>query len=239
MTTENTNTLMLLDPQPKHKAKAQHQSKLNDIKWKLQGRTPEWVQRFLKRHGILLASFVFFFVWTITCVSITRNNTTAEVTERLEAQFAAEMEAYKHELEVQHQAESLLVGDASKQAAIQEVATIMAKSFYGHRNVVTSDNDYYTLGWNEWFRVASGGEFANQKSLHDVVSAPNAYMGYSDDNPTPDNMMAIATKICTDYFDGNWPTTEQFVYLDWSSGKMIARNEYKTTPSTEYWWYGK
>lgn len=239
MTTQNETTLMLIDPISEQSPKQPQLQTNHKPKWEPLLRLPGWLQRFLKSHGILLASVAFLFVWTITCVAITRHNTTIEVTEKLEAQYQAEMETYKRNLEGQHQGENLLVGDASKQAAIQDMATTMAKSFYGHRNVVTSDNDYYTLGWTELFRVASGGEFAGQNSLKDVVSVPNAFMGYSDDNPTPDNMMAIATEICEAYDAGNWPTTEQFVYLDWSSGKMIARNEYKTTPSTEYWWWGK
>lgn len=200
---------------------------------------PSWLRRFIKSHGILLGSLVFLVAWTFTCITVTRHNTTVEVTERLTAEFETQLESYTRSLEAQRQAENLLTEDASKRILIEKAATIMAKSFYGHRNVVTSDNDYYTIGWVEWFRVASGGEFANQTSLEEVISQPNAFMGYTENNPVIETQFNIAKEICTDYFEGRWPTTEKFVYFDWGQGKVIARNDYNTNSRTEYWWYGK
>lgn len=205
--------------------------------------TSDWFNRFIKRHSIAIGAVLFLVVWTASVSAIARHNAIVETTEKLSSQYQAEydakLQAYVRDQEAQQQAARFLTGDASRQAAIDSMAPIMAKSFYGHRNVVTNDDDFRTLGWNELFRLESKGEFAGLTDIQAVVSQPNAYMGFSDDNPVTDHFLALATEIITDYFNGNWPTTEKFVYLDWSSGKMIARNEYNTTPKTEYWWYGK
>lgn len=198
-----------------------------------------WAYRFIKSNGILIMILFFLVIWTTTCVAITRYRVTADVTSQLTAKFELQLETYRQSLEAQKQAGNLLTEDTSKKVVIEAAATIMAKSFYGHRNIVTSDNDYYTIGWVEWFRVASGGEFANQTSLEDVISQPNAFMGYTEDNPVIEAQFNIAKQICTDYFEGRWPTTEKFVYFDWSQGKVIARSDFNTNSRTEYWWYGK
>lgn len=223
-------------------------NKINDILFRIDNLirpiyTSDWFNRFIKRHSIAIGIVVFLVVWTASVSTIARHNAIVETTEKLSRQYQAEydtkLQAYIDSQENQRQAEQFLSGDASRQAAINTAATIMAKSFYGHRNVVTHDDDFRTLGWTELFRVESKGEFAGLNDLQSVVSQPNAYMGYSDDNPITDHFLELATEICTDYYSGNWPTTEKFVYLDWSTGKMIARNDLKTNANTEYWWFGK
>lgn len=234
MTTSKTSSFAsLINRIPKILSKPSTKAKHNS-----KPRTPAWVDSIVKSYGILLMAIAFLALWTLGCILITKHNTTVKVTAKLTAEYEAQMESYQRSWEAYKQAEPLM-GDAPRQNTIKDMATIMAKSFYGHRNVVTSNNDYYTIGWVELFRVASGGEFAYQDTLEAVISQPNAFMGYSEDNPVIEAHFKIAKEICTDYLDGNWPTTEKFVYFDWSQGKVIARNEFATSATTEYWWYGK
>lgn len=203
----------------------------------------DMMHEFKKRHGIML---ILMFAWAASmmlgcCITgvIVRHNTTERVTAEVTTEMRRNFQAYLDQVAQEQQAAAFLSGDASRAAAIQEAKTYMAKSFYGFKDVVTSDNDYYTIGWNECFRASDSGEFRNFNSIEQVVKQKGQYLNYSDENPVVDRLDAIAEEILTAYFNGNWPTTGEYLYLDWSSGKMIARNEYKTDADTLYWWYGK
>lgn len=189
---------------------------------------------------------ILFLAWTVSMVigcsvtgAVVRRNTTERVTAEVTSELRQGFQKYLEELEQERMAASLLKDDESRQAVIQAEATAMAKSFYGHKDVIRTDADYYTLGWNECFRAAGDGEFKNLTTIEAVVSQKGQYLGWNENNPVVEKLYAIALEIVTDYYNGNWPTTDEFIYLDWSTGKMVARNEFKTGPSTEYWWWGK
>lgn len=236
MNAPKTEAVVIINTQNKYK-----HVRINP-NWKPTDKIRWHLRRFIKRHGIAIMMVFWYIIIAVCCSAvtwyITTKRVTREVTETLTAQYNTQLNAYKQDVEARLQSEQLIIGDASRKIAIEEAATLMAKSFYGHRNVVSSDQDYYTLGWVEWFRVVSGGEFATLHSLEDVIKYPNAFMGYSDDNPVIEFQYVIAKDICTAYFEGRWPTTEKFVYLDWSSGQFVARNQYDITSRTEYWHYG-
>ena len=208
------------------------------VRIKLSDRAKFLLRRFWKKNGVAITAIFILWVYSVCLVKHTESRVTKEVTEQVTAEMQAEFDAYLEEQERERQMASFLSDDASRQEAIKSEATAMARAFWGARGVMSSDADYKTYGWTICFRSEpSHPEFPS--NIEAVVSQSGQFMGYDEENPVVDSYYKIAEEIVISYHDGSWPTTDDFIYLDWSSGRMIARNEYRTSYSTLYWWWGK
>ena len=204
----------------------------------LSDRTKAMLRRFWKRNGVAIIALLFFWGYTFGLVKGTEVRVRKEVTARVTAELRAEFEQTLADQERERQMAAFLSDDASKRAMIEAESESIAKAFYGAREVIKSTEDLMTYGWTICFRSEEeNSEFPS--SIEGVVAQKGAFMGYSEDNPVIERYYSVAKEIATAYHDGSWPTTAKFLYLDWSTGKMIARDELKTGPRTEYWWWGK
>ena len=120
---------------------------------------------------------------------------------------------------------------------MEREARLIAQAMDGIKTITEREDDLRTYAWNILFRMSDPGYPA---SVEEVVSQPNQYMGFSENNPVVTNKYRVAMETVEDFYAGNWPTTGKFLYAEWDSkGKVILRDTYLAGRDTEYWYWGK
>lgn len=193
--------------------------------------------RFFRRYGILLIIIFSLCIWTWAIGAIAHHNGVVETTEKLTAQFEAEKAAAVQAAKDEIAASRFISGEESKTLQMEREARAIAKALDGIKGITERDDDLRTYAWNILFRVADPG-YPN--SVEEVVSQPNQYMGYADNNPVVTGKYRIAYEVVESFYAGNWPADSKFLYAEWDAkGKVILRNTYLAGRDTEYWFWGK
>lgn len=232
MTTQNETTLMLIDPISEQSPKP---PKPSIPKPKASFRIPFWLRRFVKEHGILLSALVLLAGWTLITTGITKHNTAIEVTEAVTAERDAYWQQQLEALDQEWRTKTFIKDDESRQIANTHTAEALARAGYGVAGVCKSDDDFRTY-YQTFVNRAHNEAYPSTVEL--CMSQKDQAMGYSEDNPIVERYYKLALEV-VEANDEHWPCTEDFVFVDWSSGRMVARNEYNTGIHTNYWWWGK
>ena len=191
------------------------------------------IGRFFRRNGILIVGILLLIIWTMTVSKISYHNGYEDATIASEALIAEAIQRTKDEIA----ASRFVADDDSKTLQMEYEAREIAKAMNGISSITERDDDLKTYAWNILFRVSNPG-FPN--SVYEVVSQPSQYMGFSDDNPVVLGCYRIAYEVVKDFYNGDWPTTDKFVYAEWDGrGKIILRDTYLAERDTEYWYWGR
>lgn len=189
---------------------------------------------FWKNHFVLIAAVVGLLVWTVAACWITativRNNTTIEVSERVKHEMLGSFQSYTEQMEQQRMAESLLTGDASLQAQIEQDATAAAKLM----NKYKTKRMKQTVLLNAWARMKSG---LYPNTIEAVVSQANQFQFWSDSNPVKADDYQLAYGMLTDLYDGKYPAgfDDSFIYGEWSEDDYVLRNIWEKNSKTVYY----
>ena len=196
-----------------------------------------WLRRFFKKHSILLGAVFFLVVWTLVVTSIARHNAIVDTTEKLSTQYQQEYDA-KLQAYIDEQTQlALESAEAKQQTEMERKATCMARAAYGVRNIASGLSDIRTYYWSMFCREHNKA-FPND--IEQVVSQPNQYMSYSENNPVLEEYYQAALEELETFYNGRWPITDDYVYCGWdSSGHFELRNDFIEGKSTRTWYYGK
>lgn len=151
-------------------------------------------EKFIKDHGILIVVALIGLLMSAAVGVITGTIVRRNTIDEMEHEYRAQMQAYLDQQEQERMAKSIVTGDASRAAAMKEDARAVAKAFYGIRNFIEvyhyDETDLRTYARCMFDRADSNGG-----TIHAVVSAPDQFIGYSDDNPVMDEYYNLALKF--------------------------------------------
>lgn len=195
------------------------------------------LRKFLKKHSILLGAVLFLVLYTLIVTSIARHNAIQETTEELSIKYQAEYDS-KLQAYIDEQTQlALESAEAKQKTEMERKATCMAKAAYGVRKIASGISDIRTYYWSMFCREHNS-TFPND--IEQVVSQPNQYMGYSENNPVLEEYYQAALEELETFYNGRWPITDDYVYCGWdSNGHFELRNEFIEGKSTRTWYYGK
>ena len=203
---------------------SEHKLCLNDV---VKG---ERAQRFIRRNGFLLIALLALVIWTWTTTTIAAHNARVETEERLTAQFELEKAAAVQAVHDEYAAKRFLTGEASRQAAMAEDATWIAKVLYGMKD--NSAQDLRTAVWcvlnrvdNKWY----------PDTVQGVCQQAQQWMGYSSDNPVLTDLKDLALQEVEQWYEGERPVGTEFVYLYWTPAKITLRDNFTDGSTTNYW----
>ena len=188
---------------------------------------------FLRRHGILIILAAALILWTWTVHKISYHNGYEDASAEAEVLVAEAVQKTKDEIA----ASRFVADEESKTLQMEYEARQISKAMDGIKGITEREDDLRTYAWAIMFRVSNSG-YPN--SVQEVVSQPNQFMGFSDSNPVVTAKYRVAYEVVKDFYAGNWPTTDKFVYAEWDAkGKIILRDTYLSERQTEYWWWNK
>lgn len=202
----------------------------NQIRKEAKKMLPVWVERFLKRYGILLLALAVLWCDSYITAVITRHNTTLEVTEQLTAQYetdyAAKLQAYKNE----QAAAQFMSGDKSLQAAMDLESDEIARVI----GTMKTKRMKQTMVWNILVRVDSP---FYPNNVSEVVAQPQQWMFYDEKNPIKDDDKALALEQLKLWHEGRYPAglSASFVYGEWSDNDYVLRDTWEKNSKTNYW----
>lgn len=205
----------------------------------------DWFRDFKIRNGIGL---ILLFVWAasmmIGCITtgvIVRRNTTERVTAEVTSKLRNDFQNYLDQMEQEQKASQFLSGEASKQAAIDELTDKLDNLIATYRqDLGVSEEGAYGVGYCVIARLVTGGWFGS--SIDEVLNKAGQWEGDFKDHPVRNEDTVIARKIATDFYNGIYPDgfTADLVYMKREAdGRVTLRNEYLTGPDTVYWRYTK
>lgn len=193
--------------------------------------------RFFRRNAVLLVGLAVLVLWTWTIGTICYHNGVVDATEQLTEQYEAEIARAVQATKDEIAASQFVADEESKTLQMEYEAREISKAMDGIAGITEREDDLRTYAWAIMFRVSNSG-YPN--SVYDVVSQPNQFMGFSDNNPVVTAKYRVAYEVVKDFYAGNWPTTDKFVYAEWDAkGKIILRDTYLSERDTEYWYFGK
>lgn len=109
-------------------------------------------------------------------------------------------------------------------------ARMMAQLLYGVKD--NNNTDLQTLCWCILNRVDSPG-YPN--TIQEVISQPNQWIGYNENNPVIDNLYNISIAVINYWAEGHRPCDTSFVYMNWSPTLIMLRDSFKENKYTQYW----
>lgn len=114
----------------------------------------------------------------------------------------------------------------------KQCAEIVSKVLYGVKD--NSTDDLRTYCWCVFNRVDNP---AFPSTIEDVVSQPNQWMRYSEDNPVLESIYGVAfEEVCKWFGDGYRPCTNEFVYMSWTPNEIVLRDTFvEKLRETHYW----
>lgn len=192
---------------------------------------------------------VLIFAWAVSlmlgCIItglIVRHNTTERVTAEVTSQLRAGFQDYLNQIEAEQKAASFLTGEASLEAAVDDIAVPMAQVIATYaQEFSVSQEGLYTIGWVFCARYAKNStEFG--KTPQEILEKSQAWEGKVVGHAVRPQDTEIAREIARAFLSGQYPdgyTTALTFFTRETGGKIIARNELLTGPYTTYWWFGK
>ena len=213
----------------------------DEPEWKDEEPKPEWklpvsdrMKEFWKKHAVLIACCAFLPLWTAGSCGITaaivRNNTEVEVTERVKHEMLGNMQSYLDQQEQQRMAESLLTGEASRQAAMDADADWLARL----AGPYATKRMQLTVIWNALVRVANPDY---PDTVEGVVNQASQWMFYKPDNPIRADVRELAMEQLKLFREGRYPAglSNSFVYGEWSATDYVLRDRWEKDSRTCYW----
>lgn len=143
--------------------------------------------------------------------------------------YMTELQVYKEEQRAE--AERLASLPPSVEELRKSDAELLAKVLYGVKD--NSTDDLRTYCWCVFNRV-DNPNYPN--TLEDVVNQPSQWMRYSEDNPVIESLYDLAYSEIVKWQDESIrPTSNEFVFMSWSSSDIVLRNTFENKSSTRYW----
>lgn len=199
------------------------------------------IHEFWRENKVSIVAVSAAIIWTLTSCGITglivRKNTTTEVTAQVTSQLRADFQRYLDEQEEERRASQFLTGDASLQAAIDEMVPIIAEHIAGLRmdRGVTIDGAK-TYIWGVDFTRLDSGKYGS--SIQEVVEGN--VEGYVKGHAVRNEDREIARELVTAYMHGErpdrWRPDLEFAEIN-PDGSVTARNMLFTNSMTKYWGY--
>lgn len=206
----------------------------------------DWFRDFKKQNGIaILIGLVWLASLMLGCIvtgCIVRSRTEKRVTDEVTAELRAGFQEYLDQMEQERRAAEFLTGDASFEAAVEEIAQPMSQV------LATYSQDYgvpqeglLTIGWVFCSRVAKNStEFG--RTPQEILKKDSAWEGKVVGHAVRNQDLELAREVTRDFLNGKYPdlyTTNITFFNREPNGKIVARDEYVAGPYTNYWWYGK
>ena len=190
----------------------------------------ERAQNFIRKNGFLLIALLALVIWTWTTTTIAYHNGVVDTREELTAQYEAEKAAAVQAVHDEYAAKRFLTGEASRQAAMAEDATWIAKVLYGMK-----DNSAQDLRTAVWCILARVDNPWYPDSVEEVCRQKDQWMGFSDTNPVLTDLKDLAMGELDEWYDGERPVGPEFVYLYWTPQKITLRDSWTDGSTTNYW----
>ena len=195
-------------------------------------------KRFWKKTAPTMALLmVVFMITSITAVISYKNGyskAAEELTEQYEAEYRSRMQAY---MDAQS-AKSLVSGEASRKAAIEADAKILARVGQGVMNTykAATVEDARKIMICMLCRVYSGGEFAAIRSIEDAANQPLQWWGYTEGMSYTEEVYQAALEVSTIYHNGDpMPCSSDMVYASWNGTDIVLRNQWEANANARYW----
>lgn len=190
-------------------------------------------ENFIRKHMVTIILAALMLVEGVVVGAGTAHRVRKETEERMAAEYAAQLEAYKAEQAYQAQAEHWLSGDASREAFINQ--EILA----GARLISKEANDQ-VKGTKLGVAIARMKNPNYPGTIQEVAAQPNQFMFYADDNTYTQHDWDLAESLIRPLYEsGIMPNglTEDMVYFEWNGNSGTARDSYETTTSMSTWRY--
>ena len=219
---------------------------MNDARNLLRAEFEKRKDRFIKRYGLIAVIVAALIVWTFAACSITgavvKKQTTKEVTARVQSEMRSGFQNYLDQQDYEEHQAGFLTGDASFEAAVEELSGPMSQVITTYaQDFGISQDGLRTIGWVFCARYHQNSvEFG--RTPQEILEKKSAWEGSVVNHGTRVQDQELTREIARDYLKGNYPdnyTTAMTFLNREAGGKVIARNEYNTGPHTIYWWYGK
>lgn len=183
-------------------------------------------ERFIKRYAFAIGFVIALAVYSVLigCITgtIVRRNTIIE----MEAQYRGQMQMYLDEQEQQRMAKSIVTGDESRAAAMKADAKEVAKALYGIRNFI-SVYHYTETDLRTYARCIFNRSESKGVSVHEIVSAKDQFIGYSEDNPVMDEYYNLALKFVDRwYYEETKPMSADYQWAELTPDGVFLVNEY-------------
>ena len=213
------------------KNRAETQAKIRqDMKAALADRESDSIRRNL--IAILVLTAFVLEGWIVAVY--TENRVSKEVRQTVESEMRQGFAVYLEEQEQKRQAENLLTGEASLQAAITELGeklTVHAAGLRQDRKVTKAGAETYL-----WVDVARWLSGLYGDSIDAVLEGP--VENYDKDHPVREEDREIGMRVAEAVMTGNYPngfTTDlQFAEIN-ADGSVTARSKLKTDSTTVFW----
>ena len=205
----------------------------------------DWFRGFKKQNGIaILIGLVWLASLMLGCIvtgCIVRSRTEKRVTDEVTAELRAGFQEYLTQMEEERKAAQFLTGDASFEAAVNDLAEPLSHliATYSHDFGVQRDS-LFTLGWVFCARVAQNStEFG--KTPQEILERPSAWEGKVVGHAVRNQDKEIARTIAENYLKGIYPNdyTDDLTFLVRKGTEVIARNDYNPGPYTKTWQFDK
>lgn len=197
---------------------------------KVMNRMSRRTEKFIRDHMLTVLLIVVVCLEGMIVSAGTAHRVRKETEDRLAAEYAAQLEAYKAEQARQIQAEYFLTGEASREAAMNQEADAIARAI----GPMKTKRMKMTMCWNILARVDNP---AYPGSVKEVVEQPQQWMFYTADNPIREDDREIALRQLRMWHEGRYPSglTAEMVYAEWSENDYVLRDTWEKTSSTNYW----
>lgn len=199
------------------------------------------VHDFWRDHRIAIQIAGLMIAWSVTLCSITeawtRKVVTKEVTLQVQSEMRHGFQQYLEQMEQDEKAAQFLTGEASRQAAIDEMIMPIAEHIAGLRmdRHVTVDG-VKTYIWGVDFTRLDSGKYGStiQQVLDGNVEA------YKKGHAVRNEDKEIARELVTAYMNGErpdrWTPDLEFAEIN-ADGSVTARSKLKTDSTTKFWRY--
>lgn len=206
----------------------------------------DFLRKAMKKYGLAVLVILLLWGWTSAACAITASRVRKETEERVRAEVTSELRAgfqqYLDDQELKQKQEQFLSGEASFEAAVEEIAEPMSHVIAAYAmEFGVNQEGLKTIGWSFCARLAKNStEFG--KTPTEILEKAGAWEGGVVGHATRPQDLELSKEIARDYLSGKYPdgyTTDLTFFTREAGGRIIARNEFKTGPYTVYWYFGK
>lgn len=195
-----------------------------------------------RKYGLSLAIVCALLVYTILLswwiTARTEKRVREEVTAEVTSQLRQGFQSYLDQMEQEQKAAAFMTGEASTQAAIDDLAGALGPFIAGYRmDGKVSVKGAHGIGWCALARLLSGNYGA---TITEVLAQPRQWEFYSPDHAVRNEDLEIAKEIAGDFIAGRYPDgfTADLIYAERTNdGDVALRNEFKTGSNTTFWRY--
>lgn len=195
-----------------------------------------------RKYGLSMAIVCALLVYTLLLswwiTARTEKRVREEVTAEVTSQMRQGFQSYLDQMEREQKSASFMTGEASRDAAIDDLTDALAPFIAGYRmDGKVSSKGAHGIGWCALARLLSGNYGAN---ITEVLAQPRQWEFYSPDHAVRNEDLEIAKEIAADFIAGRYPDgfTADLIYAERTNdGDVALRNEFKTGSNTTFWRY--